>query len=390
MSWLSPVTLQGAHAVLEPMSHEHHQGLCQATADGRALGEACSCELPGVCQHSDLRGRQYVRDILSSSGSGGMSRIIRFGGTTNALPTSKVDDADLAALLGKISWKYVTRVPQFPPGGDDPAEEIARWAGRVWFHENELPRGEELRSFSLQSLERPFREYVSVYGPKWNDGSGLTLEEIWASQQLFSAGPMLALVADTWADLITERMDTYEVLTAQEIVWTLGAMCFDFPTVMDQGFNLLVSDGSEGHTIYVKGLNGIDFRHPRGDQVRRGWFSFHDPWPARSLLASYPSIHVLEDVSRPPLWLISPEDLAKVAVSYILPISILAEFGNVFKALEIAVRFHKMTASSGPLWLEPESDDPELPFATFFALNNGISPTTREQWFGWKDGTVLA
>jgi N-acetyltransferase len=35
VSWLSPVTLRGAHAVLEPLSHEHHDGLCQATADGQ-------------------------------------------------------------------------------------------------------------------------------------------------------------------------------------------------------------------------------------------------------------------------------------------------------------------------------------------------------------------
>ena len=35
MNWLSSVTLQGNHAILEPMGHEHHDGLCQATADGQ-------------------------------------------------------------------------------------------------------------------------------------------------------------------------------------------------------------------------------------------------------------------------------------------------------------------------------------------------------------------
>lgn len=34
MAWLQPVTLAGAHARLEPLSHEHAEGLCQATRDG--------------------------------------------------------------------------------------------------------------------------------------------------------------------------------------------------------------------------------------------------------------------------------------------------------------------------------------------------------------------
>ena len=35
MNWLTPVTLRGTHAILEPMSHEHHDGLCLATTDGQ-------------------------------------------------------------------------------------------------------------------------------------------------------------------------------------------------------------------------------------------------------------------------------------------------------------------------------------------------------------------
>ena len=32
--WLTPVRLAGAHAVLEPLSMAHHDGLCEATRDG--------------------------------------------------------------------------------------------------------------------------------------------------------------------------------------------------------------------------------------------------------------------------------------------------------------------------------------------------------------------
>jgi RimJ/RimL family protein N-acetyltransferase len=34
MAWLEPVTLQGPHARLEPLSHAHHDGLVEAVKDG--------------------------------------------------------------------------------------------------------------------------------------------------------------------------------------------------------------------------------------------------------------------------------------------------------------------------------------------------------------------
>lgn len=34
MSWLAPVTLQNEHARLEPLSHKHHDELCEAASDG--------------------------------------------------------------------------------------------------------------------------------------------------------------------------------------------------------------------------------------------------------------------------------------------------------------------------------------------------------------------
>lgn len=34
MTWLQPLTLAGREAILEPLSHDHHDGLCQATLDG--------------------------------------------------------------------------------------------------------------------------------------------------------------------------------------------------------------------------------------------------------------------------------------------------------------------------------------------------------------------
>lgn len=33
-TWLKPLTLRGTHAILEPLSHDHHDGLVEATRDG--------------------------------------------------------------------------------------------------------------------------------------------------------------------------------------------------------------------------------------------------------------------------------------------------------------------------------------------------------------------
>ena len=66
--------------------------------------------------------------------------------------------------------------------------------------------------------------------------------------------------------------------------WLLGGICLKLEIVAP-ALNVLVTDGESGHTIVLSGLNGVDFQHPRGQPVRRGWFSFYDPWPARSLLA---------------------------------------------------------------------------------------------------------
>jgi RimJ/RimL family protein N-acetyltransferase len=34
MAWLEPITLRGTHARLEPLSHDHHDGLVEAVKDG--------------------------------------------------------------------------------------------------------------------------------------------------------------------------------------------------------------------------------------------------------------------------------------------------------------------------------------------------------------------
>jgi hypothetical protein len=320
-----------------------------------------------------------------------MGETLRFGGRPSISPAPVAVGNDLNPLLRELSWKYVKQEAEFDSNRsmtDLPADElrgkIAGWAGRVWFHSNEMPMGAALRAFDIMSLEGAFRKYIRTHGKGLFD-YGMTFEEIWASQELYSAKPMAAVVARRYANLLTTRMEPTRIQNPQAIVWTLGAMCFQLPRLLDgQGFNVLTTNGNSGHTISIKGLNGIDFDHPRGTRVRAGWFSFHDPWPARSLLAperNFSGVRVLEDVTRPPMWLISPEDLDKVIVGYLLPIDIAAPaFLDIFRLLDFVEKVH--AGMRQPLWIDEQSPDPEQPFGMLFAMHKGVAPTTAEGLLG--------
>jgi len=319
------------------------------------------------------------------------AREIRFGGKSQPPSGAAAPVTDpLATLLGKLSWKYVKPEAEFDTKRsftDMPAEElkeyIAHWAGRVWFHANPMPTGPALREFDLMSLYPEYREYIRAHGPGIFE-QGMTLEEIWGSAQLFSAAPMVALATNEYADLLTPRIDPQGTHRSQSIVWFLGALSLHFPEVLKgNGFNLLVTDGKIGHTIYIKGLNGAEYVHPRGPRVRAGWFSIHDPWPARSLLAPerrFKGVQLLEDISRPPLWLISPEDLDRIVTGFLLPIDVLPMLLDLFKSVDMAERLHAGTKL--PLWLDDIAPDPTQPFSILLAMVNNVTPTTAESLNG--------
>ena len=58
MPWLEPVTLRGAHARLEPLSHDHRDGLVEAVKDG-GLSNDC---YPAVPQ-PEYMGKEIDRPI---------------------------------------------------------------------------------------------------------------------------------------------------------------------------------------------------------------------------------------------------------------------------------------------------------------------------------------
>lgn len=66
MAWLQPVTLAGAHARLEPLSHEHAEGLCLATRDGE-LWKLWYTAVPspeGMAAEIDRRLGLYARGAM--------------------------------------------------------------------------------------------------------------------------------------------------------------------------------------------------------------------------------------------------------------------------------------------------------------------------------------
>jgi hypothetical protein len=318
----------------------------------------------------------------------GARPIIRFGGNRHtARQSDGRPDDKWAPLLGELSWKYVQEEAQFPPyefpqPGDTEAlkKEIAAWAGRVWCHKHEMPEGEALRKFDILSLESEYREYIHKNGAGLFD-VGMTVEEIWCSTQLYNATPFVTLMAEPYLDWASDRVEPKRVSPTDEIVWLLGAIC-----LRTDGLNVLVADGEGGgHTIVLSGLNGVDFVHPRGQHVRPGWFSFHDPWPARSLLAPerhYDGVtNVLEDISRPPYWLISPDELNKVVVGFLLKIDWLPLFLDVMKSRDILKSMRGKFGWETPFWAEG-SPDPEALFPIMLGAFGGVTPTTADSLVG--------
>jgi hypothetical protein len=266
--------------------------------------------------------------------------------------------------------------------GDELKEAMAHWAGRVWFHAHEMPDLKALRSFDLKTVQRPFRKYVREHGESFLD-IGMTVEEIWASQQLYSAAPILVIISPRFADLLTPRIEPTRVHSSQAIVFTHAAMCFSTTAADGGSYPLLVTDGEIGHTIYIQGVNGITFEHPRGVEVQPGWLSFHDPWPARSLLAperNFAGVQVLEDVTRPPRWLISPADLDKIVVGHLVPIDALRALHGIFVGLEAVIESH--ARSSQPLWLDPYEGDKYPMFRFLFEASGHVAPMTAEALMG--------
>jgi hypothetical protein len=267
-----------------------------------------------------------------------MASVIRFGGRNNLSKATSGAGA-LAPLLSRLSWKYVTDSPKYDPFQIDLVDEtvfrnaLMLWVGRFWIHDNSMPTGDALRTFNMMSLAREFRDFVATNGDGFLN-EGLTLDECWGSAQLLHAQPVHMFVSKRFETELGKHVPAV-FLHPQQLVWSLAAICLEF------GFNrptfpVLVTDGFDGHTIMMTGLSGIGYEHPRGQFVDGGWFSFHDPLPSRSFLAleqGFAGAGALEDVSRPPYWIISPDDLNKVVVGFALSKDRLNALRNVFMTL---------------------------------------------------------
>jgi hypothetical protein len=312
-----------------------------------------------------------------------MAEVLRFAGRETPPESGPFADAGLREVLGALSWKFVTTDATFsgdyvyPEDEEGRREELARWCAAVWMHEHELPVGPDLAAFDLFDVEREARAYLDEHGDDALN-RGLTLEEIWGSQQLYWREPAALMISRRFSDQPLSRVGDLLMLGDSQALVFLLAGIFAGPSDGQEmlGVNVLVSDGRSGHTIVLNGLNTVEYQHPRGDLVRAGWFSFHDPWPARSLLAPEREygVNVLEDVARPPFWLISPEDLDRILVGFVLSVRDLQRYAMLFQLLDLAEtaqKYHKR-----PLWVE-DGDRPDQPFARMLDAVHWQTRTTR-------------
>lgn len=308
---------------------------------------------------------------------------LQFGGQGDRRknPIQRGNPDPLAPLLTALSWKYVTQDAKFESykypeyGSEKMKEQLGHWVGRIWIHQNKWPTGAKLRSFEILKLEPEFRDYITKHGPELFD-YGITVEETWASQQLYSADPIVLFLSKRFEGEATTRITRKKILESEVLVWLLAALCFELD-IDRPVLQVMTTNGQSGHNIAISGLNGVDFVHPRGDtHIPRGWFSFHDPWPARSLLASkqkFPLIDVFEDVSQPPFWLISPDDLERVIVGFAVPSSLMPAMHKLLSTVDL-VKKHRRDGRT-PLWIENPME-PEQPFFAMLAMHGGKTPTT--------------
>ncbi len=240
------------------------------------------------------------------------------------------------------------------------------WAAIVWLANNKMPDAKSLANFRLEQLRD---EYMSYLREKGTDifKTGLTIDECWGSAQLLYSKPATLFINFNYVNQIDNETPRI-ALNSQQLVWLAADLScnsihgpsgagsiYDFP-----GLPILVSDGRRGHTIGVRGLSGIRYVHPRGEAVTEGWLCFTDSWPARSLLAperNFAGVRALEDISRPPAWLMSPKDLAKVIVGFVLPNDAMPMFANQFNLLNEISALHNH--ETGPMYCWPGNESAE-------------------------------
>jgi len=127
-----------------------------------------------------------------------------FGGHGDT-PQVAPDHGSFGALCEWLSWKYVTPDATFAVSqdldrrkADDPAEHrsnMSRRAAKVWSQLNEMPTGAEVHAFDLMALEPEFRQWIARHGQGIFD-RGLSVDEIWTSQQLFSVKQFRVILSE--------------------------------------------------------------------------------------------------------------------------------------------------------------------------------------------------
>jgi hypothetical protein len=311
-----------------------------------------------------------------------MPRVLLFGGRRKnaTIPESQSIPDQLRELLAHLSWKYVTSDAHFPKfdyatvDDQELREDLAQWVGRVWCHEHGMPPDEDLAHFDLMALRGEFEAYVKTHGSATFE-RGLSLEEIWAAQQLYSREPMILLLNNRYANQPLTHIPHKQLFDSDMLVWLLAALCIQF-SIRNPSFNVLVSNQHFGHTVSLAGLNSVQFWHPRGIQIQPGWLSFHDPWPARSLLAperNFAGVAAFEDITRPPYWLISPPDLDRVIVGFLLSPVMLSALLPYFQLLDMEASIRRMSPGSRlPMWVE----DASRPDALFSAMLQDVQGRT--------------
>jgi hypothetical protein len=201
------------------------------------------------------------------------------------------------------------------PGEDVPADLFQRFThyiGQIWVNEHEPPTdAATLATFDLLSIKPDYDHFLAA-GRRVDYTRGLTLEEAWLSTQLAFRQELICVIAEEANATSLNRIVRKAVMPAASVCELLAA-ALERETAdrQDPHVQTFTYGDGVGHVVAF-------VAYDRSASI----YTYFDPWPGMSLLASWVNKEVTSVVPAPGperLWLIVADELPSIMYAVMLP-----------------------------------------------------------------------